>query len=124
MYNLIILLLILLLVAHSTSNVRDHPEHLTHQQQPSSNYEQNLEENSVNILRTRNLVQNARKNNLFSLNSSSNRNNILINNSNSNLNANMDENINEELSVDNNRDFDNQIDEIYDNLNYLITSEK
>jgi len=84
-----------------------------------------LEDNSVPILRNRNIVQNARINNIFSMNSI-NGNNILIDNSNYNSNIN-DPNIDVELSEDNNisnRDFDNQLDEIFDNLNYLITSEK
>jgi len=61
---------------------------------------------------------------------SMNRNTILIDNSNSNSNFNYNMNIDQNMddfSEDNNttnRDFDTQLDEIYDNLNYLITTEK
>jgi len=87
-------------------------------------YENNIEDNTVPILRNRNLVPNTRINNIFSINSL-HTNNILIDNLNFNSNTHMDQNIDVELSDDNsNRDFDNQLDEIFDNLNYLITSEK
>jgi len=87
-------------------------------------YENNIEDNTVPILRNRNIVPNTRINNIFSINSL-HTNNILIDNLNFNSNTHMDQNIDVELSDDNsNRDFDNQLDEIFDNLNYLITSEK
>lgn len=119
--------------AHSNSNlIRENTQYIQQQSNLSpnqaSNYENTVEENSVPLLRNRNLTSinpNTRINNIFSMNSV-NSNNILIDNSNFNSNI-VDPNIDVELSEeggDSHRDFDNQLDEIFDNLNYLITSEK
>jgi hypothetical protein len=116
--------LIIILVAHS--NVRENIENL-HNQNHQSGIDNNFDDNSMQLPRNRNLITNNRISNLFSL-----RNNMTMNNyinepnAISNTIVNSNRNIEEEITDENQicREFDTQLDEIYDTFNYLISTER